>query len=681
MKKKSIRSRVILILTLTALIPILILLLSSFNSTKKMMIERNTAAAQSATEAILAQEAALFASVEKRIDEIIQLAPLQERYQMQEIEDELRTAVAGDEDIIELVFATEYGQYATLSPLPNDYDATSRPWFIGAVENEGSFYWTEPYEDAGTGEFLLSVSKAYRNQSNQLAVLSFDVSYQSVSNLIQHLRVGNTGVLSLVHDSGIIVASETTEENGTDISQNPLFQRVAENNRNAAMIPLKGEEQLNSLYFSKESALGSSWAIVSINKSEYRDETQSLIVSSIIVGLSMMVLAIGFSFVLTHFIQNMINIFIRSFQQMSNGRMNTIKKAEKNQKKKLAYRDIGTNYVYPKETGTEIHQMAFHFNEMIQSVGKMNQQVRQESQSVSDMSHSLLELSKQTNLATEEVTETITGIAEVTSTQAQETESSVLRVHDLSSVVEELSGSVSMMSQDAEQVSEINKENMQAMLEVNENWSTELEQIGNLMSNMTEMNTEVQNITQIIHVINDISYQTNLLALNASIEAARAGESGKGFAVVATEVRQLAEKSKNSTKEIETIIEKIQKQSQNMVDQTSRSLDGGQNQTNLIHLAINSSEKLFEQSYNLLGQIEQIDALSARVSQIQQVVLENLESISASTEENAAGTQEVSANAEEVLATMEEFIAHVADLQSVSESLKQVTNLFQLEGN
>ncbi|KAF1304287.1 methyl-accepting chemotaxis protein [Enterococcus saccharolyticus] len=676
MKKKSIRSSVIVILILTALIPIIIMLLSSFSSTRKLIVERNNHTAASAAEAILSEEKVLYEGTQDRLNELIQFSVVQEGNDLSAIKQTLEAAVAGDATIQEFILAKEDGQYITRPVLGGEYDPTTRPWFTGAIENSGEFFWTEPYVDASSGEFLVSVAKAFQNKNGEQMVLSFDVSYQNVSKLIEHLAIGQTGTLSLVDETGIVIASGMKEEIGMDVSDDDMFKSISTADKKNGSITLKDSEDLDSMYYDKNSVLGHTYAVIRIGNSEYAAETGALIRSSLIVAGIMLVLSVLFSLVLTRFIQSIIAVFVRSFKQMSEGQMVTIKK---DTKKDQSFKNRGEQYVYPAENGTEIHQMAFHFNEMIDAVGTLNQQVKKQSDTVASMSHSLLDLSKQTNLATEEVTETITGIAEVTATQAQETETSVLRVHDLSAVVEELSTNVNEMNEEAQLVRKINDTNMQAMSEVDSNWQHELQQISHLKTRMSSMNTDIQDITQIIHVINDISYQTNLLALNASIEAARAGESGRGFAVVATEIRQLAEQSKSSTKEIETIIDKIQKQSSGMVEQTSRSLDGGEKQTNLIHHAISSSEQVFNQTSNLLSKIREIELLSTRVTEVQQVVLENLESISASTEENAAGTQEVSANAEEVLATMEEFMAYVADLQQVSETLKTLTNAFKIE--
>lgn len=75
--------------------------------------------------------------------------------------------------------------------------------------------------------------------------------------------------------------------------------------------------------------------------------------------------------------------------------------------------------------------MADNYNVMIEGTGALIQKVQKESSSVAEMSDSLLELSKQTNIATEEVSQTITGIAEVTGAQAQETEYSVSQMQNL----------------------------------------------------------------------------------------------------------------------------------------------------------------------------------------------------------------------------------------------------------
>ncbi|AZV79483.1 HAMP domain-containing protein [Parasedimentitalea marina] len=136
---------------------------------------------------------------------------------------------------------------------------------------------------------------------------------------------------------------------------------------------------------------------------------------------------------------------------------------------------------------------------------------------------------------------------------SRRTEGQAATLEQTAAALDEMTASVKSASEGAQRIETIMGEAKTEAVESDQ-------VVQHAVSAMTEIESSARHISQIIGVIDDISFQTNLLALNAGVEAARAGEAGRGFAVVASEVRALAQRSSDAAMEIKTLISESSKQ-------------------------------------------------------------------------------------------------------------------------
>lgn len=296
----------------------------------------------------------------------------------------------------------------------------------------------------------------------------------------------------------------------------------------------------------------------------------------------------------------------------------------------------------------EISEMAKHFNGMVAQFRSL----------ISDVNNSVNALNDATTQLANNVNVTTQGVQ----SQMAETDMVATAITEMVATVDEISKNTSDTANKAELTNQNAISGQQGVDQT-------IEQINQLSSNLldseqviTALESDSQSIGQVLEVIRGIAEQTNLLALNAAIEAARAGEQGRGFAVVADEVRSLASKTQDSTKEIESIISQFQGRTSEIVElmatcrnQGEVSAEQASSTGEMLQEITEDVSTILAMTQSVAAAIEQQSAVASEVNKHVVTIRDVTDETSELSDQNSMMSQEVASQSSSLNQAVSQF--------------------------
>ena len=293
----------------------------------------------------------------------------------------------------------------------------------------------------------------------------------------------------------------------------------------------------------------------------------------------------------------------------------------------------------PEDEGK--NTVAVAFNNMI---SKFDQLISDLAGTTANLSSTASSLSNVSHVAHENI-----------STQHHQTEQAATAMTEMSATIQEVAQNAQLA---ADTANEANSEAQSGALVVN----NAIDMTNDLISSMDQtsdsikqLETNVQNIGSVVDVISGISEQTNLLALNAARESARAGDQGRGVAGVADEVRTLAQRTQESTSEIQSIIDSLQA----VTEQAVENINKGQGKTGETAEEIGKAGQALQSIVDGIANINSMNTQIATAAEQQSVVAESIT-------ENIISISDLS----------KDTVGKIQENQSVAENLQNVSSAF-----
>lgn len=498
---------------------------------------------------------------------------------------------------------------------------------------------TDPYDDPVSGKMVISIVAPVlaADGSKVTGYVGFDVYQEQFSQLLQNTKIGTGGTLELVTEAESLVYSFDASLINRDVSSvENLSSEYVEGIRNHYTGELtyiyEGKEYYS--IFAESQATG--WTTVgSIPIEEINGPRNKLI--AVMVVISIFILAAVMIVVI-----RLVKKLLSPLQEIAL-KVNAFSKGDLDVELGIESDDeIGLLADSVKGTISSLQEMILNVTSVLSGLSAGNLHLaaddvypgdfRKIKEALEEIIVALNDTLGRIYESADQVSEGAEQLSFGAQTLSQGAAEQAGAIENLAEVINEVSYQVDQNAANARVASDKSKALGSEMAAQNQ-------QMRNMITAMAEIRKNSSEIREIIRAIEDIAFQTNLLALNAAVEAARAGEAGRGFSVVAEEIRNLAARSAEASKNTASLIEKS-------VRSVNHGADIAEAAAQALELVAEEAEKTTETvdeiSKASKEQSHSINGITDTINQITSVVQTN----SATAEECAAASEELSSQAQ-----------------------------------
>lgn len=565
------------------------------------------------------------------------------------------------------ILAFDDGSYVGIPTLTgNANDPRKLEWYNNGMKANGNVVISSVSKGVAEGSDVVPISQMLPEGQG---VLTLNLKINEFADKLRTAKIGGNGSMFITDSKNNLVAGSGFMIDGGIVKLGePLFGNTqAENSSGTKVDPsatktMKITSGMVNMGMDIETYTGieplTGWTISGmIGVKDYTDAARPIFINMLIV-LTISVLLAG---VVIFLILRLFLIPMRKLQQGTR----SVRDGNLVERVALSKKD-------------EFSVLAEDFNQMTISLHSMVTELALTSGKLASSSQTIRESTEQSTKSVQHVAKTIELTAQYAMNGAESTTQTVLAVEEMVKGVGTIAESASTIADSAEQTEQDVALGSQTIGNVRDQMSRILSAIDESTEMIDSLSALSDKAIRMNEAIAEISKQTNLLSLNASIEAARAGEHGKGFAVVAAEVRKLSEQSKQTAEEIASTMNEMV----DLIKLSNATMNGN------VRIQVGEGQRISEEAAAaftnierstamIVDQIQDISAVSEQISAGTQQVSATVNELSNISKHSAESAQSTSGAAQVQLSAMEEIASNSQELAIMAANLQNITKRFK----